>query len=481
MLNKFYKKINLVNSVKLVFVTFFIWNFFNILFSFKIFLLINLILLIHYISVIYFLKYEKSEYFPIMPGISLFFFSTYTLSFFIISKDFFFDFNEKILIKSIFILIIGLSSFFFGYFFLSKLFSRRKKTIIYFNFKKKQQFFILIVFLILSLAILFNSLCSVFVKYSFFKQLKEPIILFSYGLFLSLILKRNSKSYLLYFIFFLSLLILFLFEITTGLNTFIFYLIFFLVFIFYYLKKKIPIIAIFFIFLLAFLSHSFKYKLRDFTWFERNYNCIEKILIYKSIILNSDYRSLKENIFKKSESVNVVYNNPNITRLLHSINSLNIVSKLTPDIVPFFEGKSYKIIYTKFMPRDIFPNKPEELAGNFWGHRYFVLNSGDNITSWNFPVLNEFYANYGIMGVFFGMFFLGFFTKLLLLKLSAKNLSNIEMLVSSVIIYNLLFLEINLSLILGKIINQFIFFNIFFLFLYLLKKFISKYFKSFLI
>ena len=89
----------------------------------------------------------------------------------------------------------------------------------------------------------------------------------------------------------------------------------------------------------------------------------------------------------------------NKNRLFHSINSLNIISKLTPEIIPFYQGQSYETIYTKFIPRDFWKNKPNDNQGNFWGHRYRVLNPSDNVTSWNLPVLNEFYVNFGMLGV----------------------------------------------------------------------------------
>ena len=72
------------------------------------------------------------------------------------------------------------------------------------------------------------------------------------------------------------------------------------------------------------------------------------------------------------------------------------------------------------------------------------------------------------------MFLLGILIKFLIVKLQTKKFTEIEILISSVIIFNFFYLEINLSLILGKVINQLIFFNIFFLFFYFFLKFIPK-------
>jgi hypothetical protein len=474
MLNIFYKKPNLIIFTKIIFIFLFLLNLYNISFSFKIFLLLNLVLLVHYISFVYFLKNENNKYFPILPLIIIFFFITYTLSFLIGSKDLFFlSFDAIVLQKSIFILVLGLSFLLFGYIIVDKFFTIRKKKIFYFNFSEQQQLLILVVCSIMTFLVYYNNTCFSFVNFSFLKQIKEPLILFNFGLFLMLILIRNNKSFFLYIIFIVLLFILFIFEISSGATVFVFCLLSFLIAIYFYLKKKLPLISIVIIILLAIFFHSMKHQLRQLAW-EKNatINCIDKIFILKSVASNFDYAD-------KSKTDHTSYYDLNTIRLFHSINSLNIISKLTPDIVPFFQGNSYKMIYSKFIPRDFWDNKPEDIQGNFWGHRYFILNPHDKETSWNFPVLNEFYANFGIVGVIFGMFFLGFFTKLLLLKLWTKNSSNIEMLTSSVIIFNLFFLENNLSQILGKIINQFIFFNIFIFFLYLLIKLISKYFKSF--
>jgi hypothetical protein len=476
MIRNFYKKFNLIYCNKVIFIILFICSLFNFIFSFKVFLLINFILLIHYVSIIYFIKYENNKYFPILPLITIFFFLTYTLSFLISKKIFFYQFfDENIISKSIFILIFGLCSLLFGYIFLDKFIDIRKKKIFYFNYlKKKHDIFIFIVCLILACLVYYNFTCTSFLNLSFIKQIKEPLILFTFGLFLTLILKRKTKRWLFYILLVILLSVILILEVSAGVTLFVFFLFLFLFSLYFYLTKKIPIFSLILILLLSIFFHTSKYKLRQIVWHsEKNLSCIEKVIIFKSIVFSFNYIN--------NEKSYITHNNSdrNKFRLFHSINSLNIISKLTPNTVPFFKGGSYKAIYAKFIPRDFWKNKPLDEQGNFWGHRYLVLNPEDKTTSWNFPVLNEFYANFGMLGVIFGMFFLGLFTKLLLLKLWTKNSSNIEILASSVIVYNLFFLENNLSQILGKIINQFIFFNIFFFILYLLIKFISKYFKSF--
>ena len=475
MLNNFYKKKNLIYFIYFVFCFFFILSLYNFIFSFKNFLLINSILLIHCISFIYYIKNEdNNNYFPILPLISIYFFSTYTLSFFISRKDFFYqNFHPGILTKSFFILTLGLSSLFIGYILSGKYFSLRKIELFYFNFSNiKKKIFVLCIFLILLFFVYYINANKFLLSFTLLQQLKEPLTLFVLGLILSMIIKKDVKSIFLHAMLILLLLTIFFVEISQGSIVFIFSAMVFLFSIYYVFIRKISVLTIFSVILLGIFMHSIKYEIRNFIWHKDNLGTFDKIYITKNVILkNLSLNKLKDNF---SSEINK-------DRLFHSINSLNIVSKLTPDKVSFFHGESYKTIYTKFIPRFIWNKKPLDEQGNFWGHRYLVLNPEDKSTSWNFPVLNEFYANFGMTGVFFGMFFLGFLIKLLILKFWIKNISDIEILISSIILFNFFFLENNLSQILGKVINQFFFFHIIFIFIYLFFFLISKFKKKFLL
>ena len=61
------------------------------------------------------------------------------------------------------------------------------------------------------------------------------------------------------------------------------------------------------------------------------------------------------------------------------------------------------------MPRIFWEDKPSDEYANSAGRRYDVLGKDDRNTSWNFPILNETYANYGFYGVFIIMLSLGIF------------------------------------------------------------------------
>ena len=140
------------------------------------------------------------------------------------------------------------------------------------------------------------------------------------------------------------------------------------------------------------------------------------------------------------------------SRLFHSLNVFLIVVKKTPEKTNYYYGKSYESLIYFFVPRILFPSKPEELYGRFWGKRYEVLDVSDNTTSWNFPVLAEFYANFGIMGCIFGMFFVGCILRIISTPIVNDKKNNIDgNLISISIFFQFIYQEINLTLILGNI------------------------------
>ena len=79
----------------------------------------------------------------------------------------------------------------------------------------------------------------------------------------------------------------------------------------------------------------------------------------------------------------------------------------TPGIVPYWNGASYYPILFKFVPRFIYPDKPKEVTGQTFGHRYGLLDPANFETSYNLPQLIEAYINFGPVGVVVVMFLLG--------------------------------------------------------------------------
>lgn len=81
----------------------------------------------------------------------------------------------------------------------------------------------------------------------------------------------------------------------------------------------------------------------------------------------------------------------------------------TPGFVPYWNGASYYPLLFKFVPRFIYPDKPREVTGQTFGHRYGLLDRANFETSYNLPQLIEAYINFGPLGVVVLMFLFGVF------------------------------------------------------------------------
>ena len=221
---------------------------------------------------------------------------------------------------------------------------------------------------------------------------------------------------------------------------------------------------------------------------------------YKNTIINSKNKldkiilcfDKKSNNLSKDDCDFIL--NPKVQRrMLHSFTSLVHVTKLTTDdtnlegksifgykYVNYWNGYSYQILYSKLIPRIFWKNKPKDNLGNEFGHRYSQLTrenkekdlNKDNVTSWNMPVLNEFYVNYGFKGVISGMFLIGFLFGVISKLGTLPNNKNLELVVFFFLVTPIFFMESHLSLIFGAILQSYIFLIILsYILLIILRKF----------
>ena len=147
----------------------------------------------------------------------------------------------------------------------------------------------------------------------------------------------------------------------------------------------------------------------------------------------------------------------------------------SPEYIPFWHGYSYRILKSKLIPRIFWKDKPSDKLGNEFGHRYNILNkfenNYDNQTSWNMPVLNEFYVNYGIKGVIIGMLLLGTIISIITNFFKYKNKLNIESTLSFFVLMPIFFLESHLSLLIGNLLQIYLLLFIsMFLLLFIIRK-----------
>lgn len=120
------------------------------------------------------------------------------------------------------------------------------------------------------------------------------------------------------------------------------------------------------------------------------------------------YRTIMGNEFTADELIQIT------GARLSMFPMLGDVMSQTPSVVPYWGGETYYPLLFKLIPRIVWPDKPEEITGLTFGHRY-GFSSPENIdTSIDLPQLIEQYANFGLLGVVIGMFIIGMIYRLLL-------------------------------------------------------------------
>ena len=217
-------------------------------------------------------------------------------------------------------------------------------------------------------------------------------------------------------------------------------------------KNRIPWALIMLIVFLVFIFNPIKQKYREYTWQSPNaFSLLEKSVIFGGVF-EEHYKdkNLLEEMVKDKSVVNRVAN----------IGLFSYVMAFTPDYIPFWSGDSYRTLWTSFIPRFLWPGKPQATIGQDFGHRYLLLHPSDKGTSINLPWLIEFYINFGIFGVLSGMFFVGIFFRLLLIKLKVPVRARMEYVLAVTITFSLFYAESNFSLMVGGMLPTFVLFII---------------------
>jgi len=134
----------------------------------------------------------------------------------------------------------------------------------------------------------------------------------------------------------------------------------------------------------------------------------------------------------------------------------HVVDNKTPSSVPYWNGRSYRPLLTSFIPRIIYPNKPEEKTGGEFGKRYGFIWPHNNTTSINIPWITELLANYGRWGVIWGMMIFGLFLAFLDRVFNSRDATDLEYVVGLTLIFPLVYPESNFSVMTGSMLPLFV-------------------------
>ncbi|MGO9059423.1 MAG: hypothetical protein ACLQU2_18865 [Candidatus Binataceae bacterium] len=143
-------------------------------------------------------------------------------------------------------------------------------------------------------------------------------------------------------------------------------------------------------------------------------------------------------------------------RLAYSI-PFAIVVHETPKMVPYWNGESYAPLLYKFIPRLFYRDKPKEMAGQAFGHRYGFMAPNDHFTIFALSQTAELYCNFGVLGVIFGSFLFGLLYRAIH-SVFVHPQMGFGALVGALIVLTPLFrIEWNASTVLGGVLWTFVF------------------------
>ncbi|MBS1743298.1 MAG: hypothetical protein JST81_09710 [Bacteroidetes bacterium] len=183
---------------------------------------------------------------------------------------------------------------------------------------------------------------------------------------------------------------------------------------------------------------------RQTTWFTNtNMSYEEKVELIANLIENEEKKAIKYE--DKQGKDNFLW------RFSYPAAGFSLVYSKTPSEVPYWYGSSYFPLFTKFIPRVLWPSKPEENMGQRFGRAYKVIRDVDTGTSINTPILAEIYMNFGLLGFYIGMFLLGILFIFLDKFFNSTAVSYPNQIVNMSIIFPLMIMESNFSLIYGNV------------------------------
>lgn len=282
-------------------------------------------------------------------------------------------------------------------------------------------------------------------------QLQEPLGYISTGILFCLSLQDRLKKFQKTILIFVVVPALFVSKLATGSLGPVMGLALFLSILYWQVKRRIPWLLVVPTILFLLLANPLKGEYRNRIWYggEAIASHTDKALVYLDLMYNHYV-----------EGVGRVQDNTSNMNRISCISTLAYVIHSTPDPVPYWMGGSYTTLFTSFIPRFMWPSKPEARIGQEFGHRYRLLGANDLTTSFNLPWLPEFYANFGGYGVIAGMFMVGILFRFLVQKFSVRQATVVENVLGLTLVFRLYFAESNFALMVGGIFLTFVTFYI---------------------
>ena len=283
-------------------------------------------------------------------------------------------------------------------------------------------------------------------------QFLEPSKYIAYGIFYILFKYRALPRTNILPLFLVTFLIIAI-NLATGLMAQLILLIVFLIILIWYETKRLPIITITILILMMLILNPVKGQYRasvnnGATGIQSIENSIKNSQAFVKLAFDSYQNDSKNNLG------NTLDNNSGLASVINRTAYINILSEVvkdTPARVPYWNGQTYMPLFTKFVPRFLWPDKPTDSICNEFGRRYsYFGNRNDFSTCFRVPWIVEMYANFGAEGVLFGMPLCGLLLSFLDQKFNQPSINFLEFLLGATILLQLVYQEANFSLMIGN-------------------------------
>jgi hypothetical protein len=309
--------------------------------------------------------------------------------------------------------------------------------------------------IIVSLSFMFLSI-YLFSKFPFASGLNHLGILslFLYlGFIIGLIKKKANLNTFTKIVFWIILVQEFSLRLFDGLVSAIaifslFLIIIFLVSTDYRFKASLPVFIVIITVLSFYIIISpIKAQFRSEVWYSgKEFSVIERIDVIRALYLEEEFKNKTHYSISEEEKAR----NNFFWRYSYQLSALSLVISETPSNVPFWNGETY-ILFSKFIPRIIWPYKPKEDLGYVFGVRYGIIDFDNLSTSMNTPITAEMYMNFGFWGLLLGPIILAFLYLFLNEYFNSRSLSFFNRILGICFVFTLLIHESNFSLTFGNI------------------------------
>lgn len=283
-------------------------------------------------------------------------------------------------------------------------------------------------------------------------QFLDPVGYVAYGIFYIIWARRKLPSIQVWLLLGVFVPLEVIKGFATGSLAQVMLLGLFIMIVIWYERKRIPLVLILVTALFLVTFNSVKLEYRYLTWVEGRFslNSIEKVFESAQLFVDLaiKYHTNPPKAANDDESPLI-----SIIGRTGTIAVFSQVIEDTPTRVNYWGGETYLPLFTKFIPRFLWPDKPTEIIANQFGRRYGYLAWNDFYTAFNLPWIIEMYVNFGTIGVLAGMPLVGVLLAFIEQKLNNPKMNPMEFVIGATVMFRLFYQESNFSLMAGNVLN----------------------------